>query len=93
MQCRGSNPRAVGGSRGLVSHARRTRGDTALGKMTAYIIHIPLWCNGSTIGSDPIDIGSNPVGGAMWVEYIIIFLLWTCRPEYNIAALLSKSFT
>ena len=68
MQCRGSNPHAAGGSRGLVSHARRTKeGDTALGKMTAYIIHflsIPLWCNGSTIGSDPINIGSNPVGGA-----------------------------
>ena len=59
----------MGGSRGLVSHARRTKeGDTALGKMTAYIIHflsIPLWCNGSTIGSDPINIGSNPVGGAI----------------------------
>ena len=27
---------------------------------------IPGWCNGSTIGFDPVGRGSNPLLGAMW---------------------------
>ena len=60
--------------------------------MTAYIIHflsIPLWCNGSTIGSDPINIGSNPVGGAIYVNFVLPRT--GLAAQLNIAALLSKN--
>ena len=86
----------MGGSRGLVSHARRTKGDTALGKMTAYIIHflsIPLWCNGSTTGSDPVDVGSNPAGGATELFFFLDNTWPGLAAQENIAALLSKLFT